>query len=95
MWSLYQTAKTFNQRPSALLDVSEPYAAYCLDNACGEFGRAIENELGKIEGKKQGEIDVKADRLLRKWLDLPAQFRSPPAAAAIALPPAKADDDGV
>lgn len=95
MWTLYQTAKTFSQRPSALLDVSEPFAAYCLDSACGEFGRAIENELSKVEGDKQGEIDVKADRLLRKWLDLPAQFRSPQSATRSIDSTAKADSDGV
>ena len=77
MWALYQTAKQFSVRPSSLLDVSEPYAAYCLDNACGEFGRAVENALQEVEGKNKKEIKVKSERVLRKWLDLPLQYRDP------------------
>lgn len=57
--------------------MSDPYAAYCLDNAVGEFGRALEAELSRVEGKNQKEIDVKADRILRKWLDMPQQWRRP------------------
>ena len=57
--------------------VSDPYAAYCLDNAVGEFGRALEAELSRVDGKNQKELDVKADRVLRKWLDMPLQYRRP------------------
>jgi hypothetical protein len=57
-----------------------------LDRACYDFGSALESELGKIEGKNQKEIDVKADRLVRKWLDMPLQYRNPMSSAAIELP---------
>ena len=57
--------------------MGDPYAAYCLDNAVGEFGRALENELKKIEGKTQKDIDVKSERLIRKWLDMPLKYRNP------------------
>lgn len=77
LWGLYQTAKSFMVRPSELLNVQDRYAAYCLDNACGEFGRSLENELSNIEGKNKKEIAVKSDRVMRRWLDLPARYRDP------------------
>lgn len=81
VWEVFQTAKTFNVRPSAILNVTDPYAAYCLDTAVGEFGRTVENELSGVEGKNKKEIATKADRLMRKWLDMPLQYRSPQATA--------------
>lgn len=52
---LYVEAKTWNCRPSDLLDIEDRYVAYCLDQACGYYGRVIENELGKIEAKNQSD----------------------------------------
>lgn len=80
MWSLWLTAKSVRARPSELLDVQDPYAAYCLDNAVSEFGRAIESELSEVEGKTKKEIQKKSDRVLRKWLDMPQQYRDPASA---------------
>jgi hypothetical protein len=82
VWEIYQTAKSFNTRPSDILGVTDKYAAYCLDTAVGEFGRVIENELSGVEGKTKKEIASKSDRLMRKWLDMPQQFRSPMATRA-------------
>lgn len=64
-------------RPSELLHIQDPFAAYCLDSACGEFGRALENELSNVEGKNKKEIQVKSDRVIRRWLDLPMRYRDP------------------
>jgi hypothetical protein len=86
VWALYLTAKTFTVRPSELLDVSDRYAAYCLDTAVGEFGRTLEAELKKIEAKTQKEAEVKSDRLIRKWLGLPMQFRDPVKSGHVQLP---------
>lgn len=77
VWEIYQTAKTFNTRPSAILGITNTYVAYCLDSAVGEFGRVLESELSGVEGKNKKEIGTKSDRLMRKWLDMPQQFRNP------------------
>ena len=36
--------KRYSQRPSVLLGVEEPYAAYCIDEACMYILCRIENE---------------------------------------------------
>ena len=64
-------------RPSELLDVESPFAAYCLDNACAAFGQALDGELKSIEGKTKKEIAMKTNRLMAKWLDMPMRFRDP------------------
>jgi hypothetical protein len=64
-----------------LLDIESPWTAYCLDNAVVEFGVAVENELASVEGKNKKELKVKSERVMRKWLDAPVQFREPPRAA--------------
>lgn len=79
MWSLWQTAKAFGSRPSALLALGDTFAAYCLDNAVSEFGLALEAELSRVEGKNDKERTVKAERTLRKWLGLPEKYRQPDA----------------
>lgn len=43
MWRLYQTAKTFGQRPSDLAGIDDRWAALQLDNAVGLVGIVIEN----------------------------------------------------
>ena len=86
MWDLYNTAKTYHVRPSDLLRVVDPFAAYCLDSACGEWGRTIEAELSRIEGKNQKEIDVKSDRVLRKYCGLPLRYRTPVATSHGGIP---------
>lgn len=58
----------------------------CLDNACAEFGQALEAELSKVQGKNQKEIEVKSERVIRKWLDMPQQYRDPVRAGKVALP---------
>lgn len=86
VWQLYQTAKSFGVRPSELVSAPDPYAAYCLDTAVGEFGRALENALRNVEGKNKKEIEVKAERIVRKWLDMPQKFRDPVKSGHAVLP---------
>lgn len=47
---MYNNAKTWSTRPSVLLDVSDPYVAYCLDEAVSYFGGTVEGELAQCEG---------------------------------------------
>lgn len=86
MWGLYLTAKEYGTRPSDLLCIEDRYAAYCLDNACREFGQALEAELSNVEGKNKKEIAVKSERVMSKWLELPMRYRDPVKAGKVALP---------
>ena len=81
MWSVYQTAKSASQRPSELLGVSDPWTAFCLDNAVVHFGTSLEAELESVEGKTSAEITKKRTRIMEKWLDIPRRFKSPMAAS--------------
>lgn len=51
-------------------------AAYCFDKAVGKFGRAVEGAVRKVEGKGKA-LAMKQEQMLRKWLDLPLQYRNP------------------
>jgi hypothetical protein len=86
VWRLHLVAKEYNCRPSDLLYIKDPYAAYCLDTAVAEFGRTLENELQGVEGKTKKEITVKSQRILSKWLDLPMQYRDPMKSGHVQIP---------
>lgn len=43
MWTLYQTAKASSSRPSELVGIVDPWAAYQLDAAVTLVGAALEN----------------------------------------------------
>ncbi len=44
MLNLHRTAKTYGIRPSKLLNISDEWAAYCLDNAIALFGNFVEGK---------------------------------------------------
>ena len=70
VWLLYGEAKGWGVRPSSLVDLTDPYEAYCFDQAVGYLGRRIEAELEEVEGKNTAEIKHKRERVLSKYLDL-------------------------
>jgi hypothetical protein len=51
-----------------LLRITDDYAAYCLDQAVGYFGRTVEAELDKVEGKNRDETEQKRSRVLDRYL---------------------------
>lgn len=63
-------AKTWNCRPSDLLGIEDEYVAYCFDQACGYFGRALEAELEKVEAKTEAEGKQKRQRILDRYLSM-------------------------
>lgn len=73
MWMLFVEAKTWNCRPSELMAIQDDYVAYCLDQAVGHFGRTVEAELDKVEGKTAEERTHKRQRVLERFLDLEDQ----------------------
>lgn len=75
MWGLYQSAKLWNTRPSQLVDIEEPYEAYCFDEAVATWGTYVSNELEKIEGKDQKAVERKRNAKLNQLLDIPVEKR--------------------
>ena len=74
-------SKQWNRRPSELLDVTDSYASYCLDEACFAFGSACESamdEARRTANKKATEAQRRgrAENALRKMLGLPMKFRN-------------------
>lgn len=68
---LYNHAKTWHVRPSALLALDDSYVAYCLDEAVAYLGRTIDGELHGVEG------DTQADRNRNAQLVLDSYFGEP------------------
>lgn len=95
LWDLYRMSKDYRTRPSELVDLDDPFAAFCLDRAVHDFGTAVENALSDVEGKTKKEIQVKSDRVLRKWLDMPLKYRDPFKSGAVGLPTKGGDTGGV
>jgi len=86
LWETYRLSKAYQTRPSELLCIKDPFAAFCLDRAVFDFGSALESALSDVEGKTKKEIEVKSDRVLRKWLDMPLRYRDPAGSGHIDLP---------
>jgi len=61
-----------------MMNVDDPYVAYCLDSAVATFGLSLEAELDSVEGKNAKEIAKKRNRILDRWLGNPVQYRQPP-----------------
>jgi len=55
LWLLFQDSKTWSSRPSQLLGVEDPYAAYCIDQAVAYWGRHLESEMDKAERNTKNE----------------------------------------
>ena len=53
--TLVTMAHLYRQRPSELLDIGDPYVAYCLDEACAYI-------LGQIRAGKQAKFPDGADK---------------------------------
>jgi hypothetical protein len=47
MWNLHLLAQTYQQRPSAFLDIADPWAAYQFDRAVIAFGQHVDEQLSK------------------------------------------------
>jgi hypothetical protein len=80
MWRLYLQAAQWRERPSALLDIEDPYHAFVLDEAVWELGSTIENEISKVEGKDARQIESRTKALLQKLLSGGSGYREPPTA---------------
>ena len=62
VWNLHSLSVTYSQRPSAVVGVDDPWAAYQFDLAVGQFGAWVENRLA--ERDKAGKPKYTLDGLL-------------------------------
>ena len=74
---LYLNSKDFGCRPSQMLALDDPYAALCLDSACGQFGRALESAMNGVTGKTEKARENKRERVLHTWLGIPLKYQNP------------------
>ena len=68
MWLLWSQAKTWQVAPSTLLEL-KGYPAYCLNEAVYCVGTFITNELDKVKGKTEQQVQRGRQRVLDKYLD--------------------------
>ena len=47
MWNLHSLSATYSQRPSAVIGLDDPWAAYQFDMAVGQFGAWVEGKLAE------------------------------------------------
>lgn len=62
VFSLYRTAKDFGQRPSDLMNITDEWAGWQLDNAVSWFGNWVESKLAETD--KHGNSKHKLNDLL-------------------------------
>lgn len=55
-------AQQFQCRPSSLVAVEDPYAAYCLDEAIYLFGNYVEGELRRVSDKAKNAKAAQRER---------------------------------
>lgn len=81
VWNLYLDSKTWAVRPSQLLDISDSYVAYCLDEAVALLGNEVSAALDKCDGKTRGQIESKQQKVLNQMVGstpgAKGQFRAP------------------
>jgi len=72
-------AKTYQVKPSDILHVTDPIAAWCFDRAIFLFGSTMQHDLDNAgRGAKNPAIaNGKRQQVMSKWLGTPVQYRSP------------------
>lgn len=88
-WNLFQEAKGWGCTPSDLLQIEEPYTAYCLNQAVSHFGAYVTGELEKIEGKDSKAVARKRQQKLEQLLRAPGQRKYKSFRQAAGKAPAK------
>lgn len=68
MWQLWNLAKTWNCRPSELINIDSDWTAFCFDRAIATFGNALNHELESVEGKNAKTVQSKREQVLRNWI---------------------------
>jgi len=85
VWDLYLSSTSYNSRPSHLLNIEDPYKAFCLDQAVRCFGRTLEARLDEAgaDAKNQEQAKRARQRILDQVLtpgEVPKKRFADPAA---------------
>ncbi len=64
---MYNHAKLWAVRPSELLDLDDPYAAYCLDEAVAYLGNTVQSELNGVEASSRADGDRQTQLILDSY----------------------------
>ena len=70
MWLLYQQAKTWKKLPSEVLQLTDPFVSFTVDQAVWSFGSALQGALDESEKGKKNDRQREAahKKVFRKWL---------------------------
>jgi hypothetical protein len=62
-----------------MLGVTDPYEAFCIDEAIVTFGNWVKYELEKVKGKNEKELEGRRLLLLRRLLSdkVESRFANP------------------
>lgn len=75
---MFQNAQLWSTRPSDLAGIDDPYLAFCFDDAVATWGNYVTQELEKIKGKKEKDVERKRHNRFLQLMDAPdsVRFRS-------------------
>lgn len=85
LWRVWTVSKQYRRRPSELLNVTNDFDAFCLDEAVMTFGTSIDGDVQEAADNTKGSDAMKrgaAENTLRKHLGLPLKFATPGASKA-------------
>lgn len=68
LWNVYVEAQTWRSRPSAMMNITDEYVAYCFDEAASEWGNYIRGKIDSVEGPNTKVIAARQETLLRQLL---------------------------
>lgn len=76
---MWQLAKAYSSRPSELLALGDPLAAYYLDRAVAKFGMTVDAELDRAEAdaKNRKAAERKRQLVLARHLGHAGAFADP------------------
>lgn len=69
MWLLWLDSQRWGARPSSIMDIDDPYVAFCFDQAVGYLGSVIEGELreaGHKPSKEENKARAAQDKVIAK-----------------------------
>lgn len=78
LFRTYETAKTWNTRPSVLIGITDEFTAFLVDEAVGAFGNLVHAEMDAVEGKGPEDIRMKREMVLNRMLGIEQKFKAPP-----------------
>lgn len=64
---MYNHGKLWGVRPSELLDLDDPYEAYCLDEAAAYLGNTIQADLNGVDASTPQAAEQETQKILDSY----------------------------